>query len=58
MDERRLGWMEEGSEGSARGGRVPGGGLPSGSIAEKERLRDGERKEEGEREDWRWVGEG
>jgi len=48
MDERRLGCVESEREGC--GGSI--------SAAENERFLDGDRKELGEREEWRWVGEG
>jgi hypothetical protein len=51
MDERRLGCAEGlwGSDSEGRG---------SISVAEKERFRDGERKEWGEREERRCAGDG
>jgi hypothetical protein len=48
MDERRLGCVDSGKEG-CRG---------SISAAEKERFLEGERKELGDTEEWRCVGEG
>lgn len=48
IDERRLGCVE--SEKAECGGSI--------SAAEKERFLEGERKEFGEREEWRCVGEG
>lgn len=48
IEERRFGCVDSEKEGC--GGSI--------SAAEKDRFLEGERKELGEREEWRWVGEG
>lgn len=58
MDERRLefGFVDEaGLELELESGRERRGSI---SVAEKERFREGERKEFGEREGRCWLGEG